>query len=144
MEPRVSDVMVKPVCSVPVDASISVAAALMRDHGVGFLPVTQEERVVGVLTDRDLTIRAVANRLDPKETQVRTVYTDRVVWCRPSDTLSYAEVLMRQNLIRRILVLDAAERVVGVVALDDIAQLPTGHASAGELLGALGHPEAEA
>ena len=98
------------------------AARRMRDEGVGFLPVCDDDRIVtGALTDRDLAIRLVAEGM-PASTSVNDVMSREVVACRVSDDIHFAERLMARNQKSRILVLDDAGRLAGVISLSDIAQ----------------------
>lgn len=110
----------EPITVGPRD-TVQHAASLMDELNVGALPVCEGERVVGIVTDRDITVRATAAGLDPARTVVDLVMTDRVRCCSPGQ--SAAEVLrqMSTTRIRRLPVLDDAERLVGIVSLGDIA-----------------------
>src|SRR5688572_10438997 len=85
------EIMKDEVAHVHVDASVADIAARMRDEGVGFLPICDEQdRVVGVITDRDIVIRVVAKNLPPEKTPVTDVMTREVIACRPIDSLKSA------------------------------------------------------
>jgi CBS domain-containing protein len=100
-----------------------VAARIMRDHDVGFLPVCDVNgRVIGVLTDRDLAIRVCAEDSPPATRRVCAVMTGAVISCRPTQTVSHAERLMRRHHLTRVVVVDDENRPVGVVSLSDVAQ----------------------
>lgn len=117
-------VMNKKVKIVDVDASLEKAALLMRDYGVGFLPVLDGERLQGVITDRDLAVRGVAQGRDPESTLVRQIMTRRVVTCFEDEPVSRALQVMRRESLRRLVILDEAGRIAGVLALDDVARVP--------------------
>jgi CBS domain-containing protein len=99
-----------------------IAAQLMEEHNVGFLPVCDASRkVIGTLTDRDLAIRLVARGL-PTTMPVDELMTKEVVACRPTDNVRHAEQIMGQHRKSRIMCIDDADRLVGVISLSDIAQ----------------------
>lgn len=120
---RVGDVMTRGVETTTAGATLQAAALVMREAGVGMLPVMEGPRPVGVVTDRDITVRATANGLDPKTTHVSDVMTRSVVYCAEDASPGEAAQLMENRTIRRLLVLDRDGRMVGVVALDDLAML---------------------
>ena len=104
------------------DHPAQCAAQEMRDGNLGFVPICDEgKRVMGVVTDRDLAIRLVADNL-PATTKISRVMTREVVGVRPTDPLSRARELMQSRKKSRILVLDADDRLVGVISLSDIVQ----------------------
>lgn len=111
----------RPECLEP-GATIRDAATKMRDHNVGFLPVCDQDRVLGVITDRDLVVRCLADDHGADE-PVHQVMTTQIVACRPDDDVRRAEQLMGQAQKSRILVTDAQGRLVGVISLSDIAQV---------------------
>jgi CBS domain-containing protein len=111
--------------TVSLDDAVLVAADRMRRRNIGFLPVCDGDgKVVGTLTDRDIAVRLVAEDL-PGKTPVRNVMTRDVVACRANDDLHFAEELMAQNHKSRIVCLDKAGRLVGIVSLAEIAQWET-------------------
>lgn len=126
---RCQEIMKKDVeCVLPTD-TVRDAAKRMRDENIGFLPVCDESRkVLGTLTDRDLAIRVLADAC-PSTTQVEEVMTRQVVSCRPEDDLTDAETLMSMNQKSRIVCVDAAGRLVGVISLSDLAQINDAQAS---------------
>lgn len=120
---RCQDMMRRPVEYCKEQESVQVAARRMRDSRVGFLPVCAENgRVIGVITDRDIAIRAVADNLPLSGTPVADVMTRQVIACRPEDNVRHAESLMKQNRKSRIVVLDREDHPAGVISLSDIAQ----------------------
>ena len=102
--------------------SITEAAGRMCKQGIGYFPVCQKGRLVGIITDRDITCRIVADHRDPAVTKVRDIMSKAVAYCFDDDDLAAAIHLMEQNQIRRIPVLDRKENLVGVLSLIDVAQ----------------------
>ena len=101
--------------------SIQEAAEQMRSLDVGVLPVCDGDRLVGILTDRDLAVRAVADGRDPKSTPIEEIMTRQVVYCFEDQDIEEAERVMEKNQIRRLPVLDRDKRIVGIVSLGDLA-----------------------
>lgn len=118
---RIRDIMSTHVQQIRSDASVSEAADMMRNFDVGILPVLEGNRVVGIVTDRDIVIRTVAAGLDPDETNVKDVMTSDVLCCSFDDDIETAARLMEDNQIRRLIVLNDQELVVGIVSLGDLA-----------------------
>jgi CBS domain-containing protein len=116
----VREVMTPGVVVVPPDASLVEAAQLMRAQDIGDVLVASDSRVLGVLTDRDITLRAVADGADPLTVSARAVCTPNPVVVGPGDELSVAVGLMREHAIRRLPVVDE-DRAVGMVSIGDIA-----------------------
>lgn len=115
-------------CVSPQD-SAEAAARRMRDENVGFLPVCDaSKKVLGTITDRDIAIRLVASG-KPPSAQVSDVMTNEVVACDPKDDISKAERLMGQNHKSRIMCIDDAGQLVGVISLSDLAQRDRDHAA---------------
>jgi len=113
--------MTPSVLTVSRDTPLADAARLMRDSDVGPLPVADEGRLVGVLTDRDITIRAVADGKDPFSTRVDEVMTPKVVCCLDTDDVEHAAEMMQSAQLRRLLVVSEDGRLAGIVSLGDIA-----------------------
>lgn len=97
------------------------AAILMRDGDFGILPVGENDRLVGTITDRDITVRAVALGKDPGQTTVRDAMSSGVRYCFDDQTVEDAAQMMADAQIRRLPVLDRKKRLVGIVALGDLA-----------------------
>jgi CBS domain-containing protein len=120
---KCQDIMKVDVECISPDDSVHDAAQCMRDENIGFLPVCDDAgRVIGTVTDRDLTIRVLAEGKDAVSTKVQDAMTRDVVSCRKADPLKRAEELMADNHKSRIMVLDDDEKLVGVISLSDIAQ----------------------
>ena len=120
---RVKHVMTKdPSCCVPSDGAPR-AASIMRDEDTGIVPVIdneQSQRVVGVVTDRDLCMNVVAEGRDPRSVTIEACMTTTVVTCSPNDSVEKATELMKENQIRRIPVVDEQGRIQGVVSMADL------------------------
>lgn len=118
---RVSDVMTKQVQTIGPDAPIVEAACLMRDCDIGVLPVCDGDRITGMVTDRDITIRAVADGKGD-DAKVREVMSESVICVKEEDDLEAAAQIMRDKQIKRVPVLDASGRLCGILSLGDLAQ----------------------
>lgn len=118
---KIRDLMTRDVELVHPDTLLRDAAKKMRDADTGFLPVGQDDRLVGTLTDRDITVRAVAEGHDPKVARVREALAEGLVYCFEDQDSSEAAELMAENDIRRLPVLDSNKRLVGIVSLGDLA-----------------------
>jgi CBS domain-containing protein len=116
------------------DDSVEDAARAMRDHDVGSLPIREEgDRLFGIITDRDITIRVVAEGKDPTETKVRDAASSSVVTVDPDQDLDEAIRLMAQNQVRRLPVVEEDGRLAGMLAQADIAT-EADEARAGEMV----------
>jgi CBS domain-containing protein len=93
----------------------------MRDHDVGALPVCDGERLIGMLTDRDIAIRAVAEGRDPRSTRARDVITEKVRYVFEDQDVQEAARMMEEAQIRRLPVLNRDKKLVGVLSLGDLA-----------------------
>jgi CBS domain-containing protein len=131
---QVKDVMTPEVELAAPDDTLQEAATRMRCWNVGILPVRENDRLVGVLTDRDIVIRSVCEGRDPKQTLVREAMTPQVVYCFDDQDLAEAADLMEAKKVRRLVVLNRAKRLVGVVSVDDLAQEAAIELRVGEVL----------
>src|ERR671925_974151 len=131
---QLKDIMTPGVEVIAPEASLSEAAEKMRHLDIGPLPVCEGERVVGMLTDRDITVRAVAAGRDPRMTHVRDIMTPDVVYGFEDQDVQDAVRLMEQYQIRRLPVLNRSKRLVGIVSLGDLAVHPGNQPLASEVL----------
>lgn len=119
-----SEVMTKnPVCCLPDDMVVDVAE-LMKGGNIGSIPVIENEqtkKLIGIVTDRDLALKVVAKGIDAKSTRVETVMTRKLVTCLANDDLQKALDAMAEHQLRRIPVVDADNKIVGIIAQADIA-----------------------
>lgn len=120
MAQRVSEVMTPAPVAVPPRCSLAEAAGRMREHGIGDVPVTDQGRLRGMVTDRDIVVRAVAHGRDINTTTVEEVCSADLVAVRPADDADTAVRLMSEHAIRRIPVVEGG-RPVGIVSLGDLA-----------------------
>jgi CBS domain-containing protein len=120
---RIVDIMTRGVHACRLGQTLNDAAELMWDRDIGCVPVVNHDGyVVGMLTDRDVCMGAYTTGRSLREVPVETALARKVIACRSFDTVGSAEKLMREHLIRRLAVLDDAGRLIGIVALGDIAR----------------------
>jgi CBS domain-containing protein len=117
---KVSEVMSTDVQTISPDDTIEEAAQEMRDGDFGLVPVVEDEELVGVVTDRDIAIRAVAEGKD-SSTPVSEVMSEGVVWANEDDSVEDAARIMSEHQIRRLPVVDSEQHLVGIVSLGDFA-----------------------
>jgi CBS domain-containing protein len=117
----VYDVMTQPAVVVGPNVALKDAAQTMRDLDVDLLSIEDHDRLVGIVTDRDVAVRVVAAGKNPASTRVREVMTKRVICCHEGDSVLDAACTMRDHALRCLIVLNSSQRVVGVVSLDDLA-----------------------
>jgi len=113
--------MTRGVECVGPDSTLEQAARKMKALDVGPLPVCDNDRLAGMLTDRDIVVRAVAEGLDPRTAHVREVMTPDIVYCFEDQDATEAAKLMKDNQVRRLAVLNRDKRLVGIVSLGDLA-----------------------
>ncbi|HEX6832526.1 MAG TPA: CBS domain-containing protein [Rudaea sp.] len=118
---QVSQVMTRNVQLARPDDSIREAARMMAQNDIGSLPVGDENRLVGMITDRDIVVRAVADGKDVN-TKVRDVMTDEIRYCYDDDDIDAVAENMSNLGIRRLCVIDRDQRLVGIVSLSNVAQ----------------------
>lgn len=118
------EIMTKnPVCCLP-NASVAQAAKLMQSGNIGSIPVVdneQTQKLVGIVTDRDLALKIIAEGRDAASTKVEAVMTHKVVTCHADDDLQKALDAMAEHQLRRIPVVDNDNRIVGIIAQADVA-----------------------
>ncbi len=115
------------------DTSVSELARLMKEHDIGSIPIGENDRLVGMVTDRDIALRAFTNGHNPADLVARDVMTAGIVYCHTTDTIEDAVRIMESNKIRRLPVIDQNKRMVGMLAVGDIAYAG-GQQLAGELM----------
>ncbi len=119
---QIRECMTKNVELADPQMTLSQVAKKMADGDFGFLPVGENDRLIGVITDRDIAIRAVAKGMDPNKTNVRETISDDVLYCYDDQTVEDVTQNMGKNQIRRLPVLNRQKRMVGVVSLGDLAR----------------------
>ena len=128
MGKSINELMSSNPATVESSSTVAEAAQIMKKEDVGLVPVVEGERLVGTLTDRDISIRVVAEGRDPQSTAVSDVASSDVVTIDPQQGLDEALRLMAEHQVRRLPVVEEDGRLVGVVAQADVAQ----HADASE------------
>ena len=137
---QLKDVMTPGVEVIAPEASIYEAAEKMSHLDIGPLPVCEDNRLIGMLTDRDITVRAVAAGRDPVTTLVRDVMTPDIVYGLDDQDIADAARLMEQYQIRRLPVLNRSKQLVGIVALGDLAIHAGAKPLAAEVLAQVSEP----
>lgn len=117
---QLKDLMSRDVKVINPDMSIKEAAIMMRDGDFGMMPVGEDDRMIGTLSDRDIVIRAVADGIDA-DTKVRDVMSEGIAWAYEDDSVETAAKIMSEWQVRRLPVVDRDKRLVGIVALGDFA-----------------------
>lgn len=117
---KVSEAMTRYVALINPDQTISEAARMMAEHDAGALPVGENDRLVGVVTDRDIAVRAVARRLPP-DTPVREVMSHDVLYCYEDEDVEHVTRNMGEQQVRRLPVLNREKRLVGIVSFGDLS-----------------------
>jgi CBS domain-containing protein len=118
---QVKEIMTCGVAVVRPASTLEEAARRMKDLDIGSLPVCEDGRLVGVLTDRDIAVRSTAQGEDPTRDRVRDVMTPEVIFCFEDEDVAKAGQLMKEKQVRRLLVLNRDKRLVGILSLDDLA-----------------------
>jgi CBS domain-containing protein len=122
MGQSIKDVMTSNPCSIDADKSVAYAAKMLRDEDVGVAPIVEGDKLIGMLTDRDIAIRVVAEGRDPDEVTVRDVASKQVVTIDPQQDLDEALRVMAKHKVRRLPVVEEDGKLVGVVAQADVAR----------------------
>ncbi len=135
---KVSDVMTRDVRLIEPTETIQEAARLMAEIDTGIMPVREGDRLVGMITDRDITVRAVAQGRGP-DTPIREVMTDDVKYCFEDDDTDAVARNMADIQVRRLPVLTRDKRLVGIVSLGDLAVMQ-GSGQAGEAVAGISRP----
>lgn len=138
MAKTVRDVMTSNVRAAASTDSLADAAQMMKEEDVGSLPVVEDDRLIGILTDRDIIVRAVAERVDPQSISVGDVASRELVTVDPDQDLDEALSLMARHRVRRLPVV-ADGRLVGILAQADVA-IEAKEKNAGEMLEEISQP----
>jgi CBS domain-containing protein len=136
---KLKDLMSRDVQVISPDGTIKEAAQQMRKGNFGMMPVGENDRMIGTISDRDIAIRAVAEGKDPS-TKVREVMSEGIVWAYEEDSVDDAAKLMGDRQIRRLPIVNADKRLVGIVALGDFAVVSADIEVAGEALSEISKP----
>jgi CBS domain-containing protein len=120
---KVKDAMHHYAFSVHPNSSVSEIAETMRIHDVGAVPVIEDHKISGMVTDRDIVVRGFLNGGNPSNLKARDVMTKRVITCRGNEDLQEAVEIMEKHKIRRLPVVDEKNVLIGMLSLGDIAQV---------------------
>lgn len=131
---QIKDIMSKDVETVFPDTLLQEVAKKMQKRNCGSVVVVENDRLVGMITDRDIALRCVAKTHDPAGTTAAEVMTKEILYCKDTDDADDVARNMSVNKVRRLPVLNADKRMVGIVSLGDLAS-HTNHALCGEVLG---------
>lgn len=115
------DIMSKKPEFLPPNATLTQAADQMLIHDYGFIPVGENDRLIGAVTDRDITVRAIAAGKDPTKTVLRDIMSKGIHFCLETDSLEKVVQQMEKLQIRRLVVLNKDKRMTGIISLGDIA-----------------------
>lgn len=119
---NVKDIMNKDTTLITPSTSLQEAAEKMASKGIGFLPIGENDKVQGTVTDRDIVVRGISKGKDAKKTEIREVLSDELLSCREDQDVEEVAEQMSQHQVRRMLVVNDDDRLVGVVSLGDMAQ----------------------
>lgn len=137
---KVSDVMTRAVDVIHPDATLDEAAERMKRLDIGPLPVCEGDKLLGIITDRDITVRATAESRDPATTRVSEIMTPEVVFTYDDEDLKEATKLMQEHQLRRLVVLNREKKLVGIVSLGDLAVETKDDKLKGEVLEQISKP----
>jgi CBS domain-containing protein len=131
---KINEIMTRNVECVSPSLKISLAAEKMLSEDIGFLPICEHNKVVGTVTDRDITIRSVAQGRDPRLAPISEIMTSTIFHCYEDDDVETVAKAMQTDAVHRMLIFDRNEQLVGVVSLGDIARASGESGLAGETL----------
>jgi CBS domain-containing protein len=118
----VREVMTTNVVYLPSETTLAEAARTMREQDIGDVVVADGPTLTGLVTDRDIVVRAVAERCDPSSTTIGEIVSRDLITVTPDDSVHSAALLMRDNAVRRVLVCDGDKGLVGIVSIGDLAE----------------------
>ena len=134
------DVMTAKIEDIAADATLMQAAKKMKLLDIGAIPVSENDRLVGIITDRDIAVRAVAEGRDPKKVPVREAMSRDICFCYEDQSVESAAKLMEEKQVRRLPVFDRSDRAIGMVSLGDLAVRNRDDRLSGEVLGRVSKP----
>jgi CBS domain-containing protein len=117
---KVRNAMHKGVTWVEPDTPVETLAILMREHDIGAIPIGENDRLVGMVTDRDIVCRCMAARLDPRTATARDVMTEGIIFCLDRQELDDAARVMEMKKVRRLPVINDKKRMIGMLSLGDV------------------------
>lgn len=138
--PRLKEIMTPQVDVISADATAEDASTKMKNLNIGAIPVCDGDRLIGMVTDRDLVVRVMADRRDPMTVRVQEAMTPEVSYCFEDDDVEQAARLMAERQIRRLPILSRAKELVGIVSLGDLAVHGTDATISGSVLENVSRP----
>ena len=135
---KISEVMTSDVQTIGPDESAQAAARFMLNNDAGSIPVTDGDRLIGMITDRDIAVRGVAKGYGP-DTPVRELMTDDIICARATDSVEDVASKMSEAQVRRLPVIDEDERLCGIVSLGDLSR-QSDNETAGQALEGVSQP----
>jgi CBS domain-containing protein len=139
---RVSEIMTIDFEVIDATNTLIEAAQKMKSFNIGFLPVQKDRQIIGVITDRDIVVRALAEGLEPGSARVRDIISPEVIYCYEDEGVEGAAKLMEGHQVRRLIVCDYDGNPVGIVSLGDLATKAGREQLAGEVLEQVSEPAA--
>jgi CBS domain-containing protein len=137
---KISEIMTTEFEMIDANKSLYEAAQKMKSRNVGFLPVREGKKLIGLITDRDIVIRGLAEKKDPRSAHVKDILTSDIFQCFEDDNVEDAARVMEDNQVRRLVVVNRDHDPVGIVSLGDIA-VKTGQGQlSGEILERVSEP----
>ncbi|HEY1084367.1 MAG TPA: CBS domain-containing protein [Prosthecobacter sp.] len=140
---KINEIMTSEVKVIKPETPLQDAAGFMRELSIGALPVCDGKKLIGMLTDRDIVVRAVADGLDISTTTAAECMTAEITFCFDDEELEAAEGLMKDQQIRRLPVVDREKQLVGILSLGDIAIKTDEVNAVGQTLQDISQPEGE-
>ena len=137
---EIREIMTRDVEVVAPNASLQTAAQRMKELNVGSLPVCDGQRLLGMVTDRDITIRATASGKNPNQTPVSDTMSSGITYCFEDQPVSEAAQVMEEKQIRRLPILNRQKKLVGIVSLGDLAVDGNSKEMAGEAITEISQP----
>jgi CBS domain-containing protein len=137
---KLKDVMTPQVEVAPPQANLTEVAQKMKNLDVGIIPVCDGQKLRGMISDRDIVIRAIAEKRDPERTRAEDIMSPHVLYCFEDQEISDAAEIMEQKQVRRLLVLNREKKLVGIVSLGDLAVKTREERLSGEILERISEP----
>ncbi len=137
---QVQEIMTKSFEMINASAKITEAAQKMKSMNIGVLPVTEGNKIIGVITDRDMVVRAIAEDKEVGKVDVKDIMSPEIARCMAEDNVDEAAKIMKEKQVRRLIVLDNKNTPVGIVSLGDIAAKAHSEQLAGQTLDAISQP----
>jgi CBS domain-containing protein len=119
---QAKEVMTKPVECISPEMQVDEIARTMKSMDIGFVPVCQNDRLIGAVTDRDIVLRGIAAGKDLKDCKARDIMTTDVFWCYDDQTADEVADFMAKREIRRVVIVDRDKRIAGVISIGDLAK----------------------